>query len=187
MKKWLFFFSLFTCMTFGSFLAYLYTYRTEFISQELSKLLKCQVSMKTLRLTSCGITIEGCTAVLKQENTLHPLFSAKKISFCTTPLELVKSFLNIAPAHILRICIEQPTFYVIYNELSEVRQKGRLFFVDQLELVDPIFERQSSVHKLRSPVIITFTQKPLCLEEICQEVLKTPGAYYDTNKATATS
>ena len=95
MLRWVSFFLLFALIILCTFTGYIYTYRAEFLSAELSKALDVQVKIKSIGLTKNGLKIKGLRLHNPPDCTAKNALIIDKILLKTDLSEILKIITGI--------------------------------------------------------------------------------------------
>ena len=114
MNKWALFFLLFVCTIFCTFTSYVYTYRTDFLSHSLSRMLGVQVKMKSVDFSEQGLKAKGVRIHNPSDCTLKNALEADKITIKMEWIELLKAITGITSQKIVikHVKIEKPEMHM---------------------------------------------------------------------------
>lgn len=107
MKKWILFFLAFALAVCICFSAYLYLYRAEFVSAELSKLYGTPVKVARIRVTSKDIELQSLTVYNPTDFAMQPALYVEKVMLKMSPADVVASLFGYSQI-IRKICIVDP-------------------------------------------------------------------------------
>lgn len=173
MKKWILFFLAFALAVIICFSAYLYLYRAEFVSAELSKLYGTPVKVARIRVTSKDIELQALTVYNPTEFAMQPALYVDKVMLKMSPADVVASLFGYSQT-IRKICIVDPVVGIEIREGADYNWTkllanmaahientpyGRLFTVQTISIRDIAIE-------IRNKAAYKRTRRPPAIHQI---------------------
>lgn len=193
MKKMCLFILFFILLIFGSFISYLYIYRSELSSEALSRALSTPVTIEKISFSKNGVSLEKVTVKNPKECSLQPAFSAQAIEISMSWQEIIAAFFSNRRIEIDEIRIEKPFVgielfkpdgsesnwkFLIHKLANKSKKTQKLFFIHTIEANDISLEvltrsKNSPVKRIEQIAHIEFKEiAPSSLSQILYQICK---------------